>query len=132
MTNVEILDIIKDVFSDYVIEESTWTKYNVTYSRFLIKTWSEKLKSNFKIAEVKNRLVGTVVFENVWVIVFNNYISQEFEFDIRNKTHLEMIRDWNDEYSKVYQKNNELLSQYNRIKKDYKSELRDYQLKKLL
>lgn len=132
MTNVEILDIIKDVFSDYVIEESTWTKYNVTYSRFLIKTWSEKLKSNFKIAEVKNRLVGTVVFENVWVIIFNNYISQEFEFDIRNKTHLEMIRDWNDEYSKVYQKNNELLSQYNRIKKDYKSELRDYQLKKLL
>lgn len=132
MTNVEILDIIKDVFSDYVIEESTWTKYNVTYSRFLIKTWSEKLKSNFKIAEVKNRLVGTVVFENVWVIIFNNYISQEFEFDIRSKTHLEMIRDWNDEYSKVYQKNNELLSQYNRIKKDYKSELRDYQLKKLL
>lgn len=132
MNSVEILDIIKDVFSDYVIEESTWTKYNVTYSRFLIKTWSEKLKSNFKIAEVKNRLVGTVVFENVWVIVFNNYISQEFEFDIRNKTHLEMIRDWNDEYSKVYQKNNELLSQYNRIKKDYKSELRDYQLKKLL
>ena len=132
MTNVEILDIIKDVFSDYVIEESTWTKYNVTYSRFLIKTWSEKLKSNFKIAEVKNRLVGTVVFENVWVIIFNNYISQEFEFDIRNKTHLEMIRDWNDEYSKVYQKNNELLSQYGRIKLDYKSELRDYQLKKLL
>lgn len=132
MTNVEILDIIKDVFSDYVIEESTWTKYNVTYSRFLIKTWSEKLKSNFKIAEVKNRLVGTVVFENVWVIIFNNYISQEFEFDIRNKTHLEMIRDWNDEYWRVYQKNNELLSQYNRIKKDYKSELRDYQLKKLL
>jgi hypothetical protein len=132
MNSVEILDIVKDVFSDYVIEESTWTKYDVTYSRFLIKTWSEKLKSNFKIAEVKNRLVGTVVFENVWVIIFNNYISQDFEFDIRNKTHLEMIRDWNDEYSKVYQKNNELLSQYNRIKKDYKSELRDYQLKKLL
>ena len=132
MNSVEILDIVKDVFSDYVIEESTWTKYNVTYSRFLIKEWNERLKSNFKIAEVKNRLVGTVVFENVWVIVFNNYISQEFEFDIRNKTHLEMIRDWNDEYSKVYQKNNELLSQYNRIKKDYKSELRDYQLKKLL
>lgn len=132
MNSVEILDIIKDVFSDYVIEESTWTKYNTTYQRFVIKTWSEKLKSNFKIAEVKNRLVGTVVFENVWIIVFNNYISQDFEFDIRNKTHLEMIRDWNDEYSKVYQKNNELLSQYNRIKKDYKSELRDYQLKKLL
>ena len=132
MNSVEILDIVKDVFSDYVIEESTWTKYDVTYSRFLIKTWSEKLKSNFKIAEVKNRLVGTVVFENVWVIVFNNYISQEFEFDIKNKTQLEMIRDWNDEYSKVYQKNNELLSQYNRIKNNFKEELRDYQLKKLL
>jgi hypothetical protein len=132
MNNVEILDIIKDVFSDYVIEESTWAKYNVTYSRFLIKTWSEKLKSNFKIAEVKNRLVGTVVFENVWVIVFNNYISQDFEFDIESKGQLEMIRDWNDEYSRVYRENNELLSQYNRIKKDYKSELRDYQLKKLL
>ena len=132
MNSVEILDIIKDVFSDYVIEESTWTKYDVTYPRFLIKEWSERLKYNFKIAEVKNRLVGTVVFENVWFIVFNNYLSQEFEFDIKSKTHLEMIRDWNDEYSKVYQKNNELLSQYNRIKKDYKSELRDYQLKKLL
>lgn len=132
MNSVEILDIIKDVFSDYVIEESTWTKYDVTYPRFLIKEWSERLKYNFKIAEVKNRLVGTVVFENVWFIVFNNYLSQEFEFDIKSKTHLEMIRDWNDEYSKVYQKNNELLSQYNRIKKDYKSELRDHQLNKLL
>ena len=132
MTNVEILDIIKDVFSDYVIEESTWSKYDVTYPRFLIKEWSERLKSNFKIAEVKNRLVGTVVFENVWVIVFNNYISQDFEFDIESKSQLEMIRDWNNEYSRVYRENNELLSQYNRIKKDYKSELRDYQLKKLL
>ena len=132
MNSVEILDIIKDVFSDYVIEESTWTKYDVTYPRFLIKEWSERLKSNFKIAEVKNRLVGTVVFENVWFIVFNNYLSQEFEFDVKSKTHLEMIRDWNDEYSKVYQKNNELLSQYNRIKNNFKEELRDYQLKKLL
>ena len=132
MNNVQILDIIKDVFSDYVIEESTWSKYNTTYQRFFIKTWSEKLKSNFKIAEVKNRLVGTVVFENVWVIVFNNYISQDFEFDIESKSQLEMIRDWNNEYSRVYRENNELLSQYNRIKKDYKSELRDYQLKKLL
>jgi len=132
MNSVEILDIVKDVFSDYVIEESTWSKYAVTYPRFVIKTWSERLNTSFTMAEVKNLLVGTVVFENVWVIVFNNYISQEFEFDIKNKTQLEMIRDWNDEYSKVYQKNNELLSQYNRIKNNFKEELRDYQLKKLL
>ena len=132
MNSIEILDIIKDVFSDYVIEESTWSKYDVTYPRFLIKTWSERLNTSFTMAEVKNLLVGTSVFEKDWVIVFKQYISRDFEFDIESKGQLEMIRDWNDEYSKVYQKNNELLSQYNRIKKDYKSELRDYQLKKLL
>lgn len=132
MNSVEILDIIKDVFSDYVIEESTWTKYNVTYPRFVIKTWSERLNTSFTMAEIKNLLVGTVVFEKAWVIVFKQYISRDFEFDIESKSQLEMIRDWNNEYSRVYRENNELLSQYNRIKKDYKSELRDYQLKKLL
>lgn len=132
MNSIEILDIVKDVFSDYVIEESTWSKYDVTYPRFLIKTWSERLNTSFTMAEVKNLLVGTSVFEKDWVIVFKQYISRDFEFDIESRSHLEMIRDWNNEYWRVYLKNNELLSQYNRIKKDYKSELRDYQLKKLL
>lgn len=132
MNSVEILDIVKDVFHDYVIEESTWSKYDVTYPRFHIKTWSEKLNTSFTMAEVKNLLVGTSVFDKTWIIVFKGYISRDFEFEIESRSHLEMIRDWNDEYSVVYQKNNDLLSQYNRIKKDYKSELRDYQLKKLL
>ena len=132
MNSIEILDIVKDVFSDYVIEESTWSKYGVTYPRFLIKTWSERLNTSFTMAEVKNLLVGSVVFEKAWVIVFKQYISRDFEFNIESKGQLEMIRDWNDEYWRVYQKNNELLSQYGRIKLDYKSELRDYQLKKLL
>ena len=132
MNSIEILDIIKDVFSDYVIEESTWSKYGVTYPRFVIKTWSERLNTSFTMAEIKNLLVGTSVFEKAWVIVFKRYTTQKFEFDIESKSQLEMIRDWNNEYSRVYRENNELLSQYNRIKKDYKSELRDYQLKKLL
>jgi hypothetical protein len=42
------------------------------------------------------------------------------------------MKDWYEEYRELSESRNLLMTKYNRIKKNFKEELRDYQLNKLL
>jgi len=74
------------------------------------------------------------LFEDIWEIVFS-FTNKSFSFRIEKdfeRQSLEIMKEWYFEYEALSVKNNELLSKYNRIKNNFKEELRDYQLNKLL
>jgi hypothetical protein len=61
----------------------------------------------------------------------NRSFSFRIEKDFERQS-LEIMKEWYFEYEALSVKNNELLSKYSRIKNNFKEELRDHQLNKLL
>lgn len=134
MKSDEISILLKEVFDNFDIVEKTYDKYNVTYPSFYIKRYIPKFKSKFTIGLVKQVLVGTTTFEGVWEVSLS-FTNQTFIFKVEmgfEKQSLEIVKDWYDEYYKLSESINLLMTKYNRIRKNFKEELRDYQLNKLL
>ena len=134
MSEEEFLEILTDVFHEFDVVEKTYDKYNVTYSSFYIKRYIPKLKSKFAIGIVKQVLVGTTTFEGVWEVSLS-FTNETFFFKVEKgfeKQSLDIVKEWYFEYEALSVKNNELLNKYNRIRNNFKEELRDYQLNKLL
>ncbi len=134
MKSDEILILLKEVFFDHDIVESNYKKFNLTFDRFYIKRYIPKFKSKLSIAEVKQLLVGTTVIEDTWEVGLST-INQSFVFRIENgfeRQSLEIIKDWYEEYKKIDDARNLLMRKYSRIRKNFKEELRDYQLNKLV
>ena len=134
MSEKEFLEILTDVFHEFEIQSSSYSKYGKDYNKFYIKKFVPKLKGKFVISVVNQLLLGTTLFEDVWEIVFT-FTDKSFSFRIEKdfeRQSLEIMKEWYFEYEALSVKNNELLSKYNRIKNNFKEELRDYQLKKLL
>lgn len=134
MKSDEILILLKEVFFDHDIVESNYKKFNLTFDRFYIKRYIPKFKSKLSIAEVKQLLVGTTVVEDTWEVDLST-INQSFVFRIENgfeRQSLEIIKDWYEEYKKIDDARNLLMRKYSRIRKNFKEELRDYQLNKLV
>ncbi len=134
MKSDEILILLKEIFGDHEIVEGHYKKYNISYPVFYIRRNIPKFKSKLKIGELKQLVVGTTTFENCWELVFF-FHTQDFTFRIESefeKQSLEIIKDWYDEYRKVTDAKNILMAKYSRIRKNFKEELRDHQLNKLL
>ena len=134
MSEKEFLEILTDVFHEFEIKSSSYSKYNKDYTKFYIKKLVPRFKGKFSIAVVSQLLLGTTLFEDVWEIVFS-FTNKSFTFRIEKdfeRQSLEIVKEWSFEYEALSVKNNELLSKYNRIKNNFKEELRDYQLNKLL
>jgi hypothetical protein len=134
MKSDEILILLKEVFVDHDIVENNYKKFNLTFDRFYIKRYIPKFKSKLSIAEVKQLLVGTTVIEDTWEVDLST-INQSFVFRIENgfeRQSLEIIKDWYEEYKKIDDARNLLMRKYSRIRKNFKEELRDYQLNKLV
>jgi hypothetical protein len=134
MKSDEILILLKEVFNNFDIVEKTYDKYNVTYSSFYIKRYIPKFKSKFSIGIVKQLSVGTTIFEGVWEVSLS-FTNETFIFKVEmgfEKQSLEIMKDWYEEYRELSESRNLLMTKYNRIKKNFKEELRDYQLNKLL
>ena len=134
MSEKEFLEILTDVFHEFEIKSSSYSKYNKDYTKFYIKKLVPRFKGKFSIAVVSQLLLGTTLFEDVWEIVFT-FTDKSFSFRIEKdfeRQSLEIMKEWYFEYEALSVKNNELLSKYNRIKNNFKEELRDYQLNKLL
>ena len=134
MSEEEFLEILTDVFHEFEIKSSSYSKYNKDYTKFYIKKLVPRFKGKFRIAVVSQLLLGTTLFEDVWEIVFS-FMNQSFSFRIEKdfeRQSLEIMKEWYFEYEALSVKNNELLNKYNRIRNNFKEELRDHQLNKLL
>jgi hypothetical protein len=134
MKSDEILILLKEIFGDHEIVEGHYKKYNISHPIFYLKRNISKFKSKLKIGELKQLVVGTTTFENCWELVFF-FHNQDFTFRIESefeRQSLEIIKDWYDEYRKVTDAKNILMTKYSRIRKNFKEELRDHQLNKLL
>ena len=134
MKSDEILILLKEVFDDYDIVKNDYKKFNLTFDHFYIKRYIPRFKSKFAIGEVKQLLVGTTVIEDTWEVVLST-VNQSFVFKIEGgfeRQSLEIIKDWYEEYKKIDDARNLLMSKYIRIRKDFKEELREHQLNKLL
>ena len=134
MSEEEFLEILTDVFHEFEIKSSSYSKYNKDYTKFYIKKLVPRFKGKFSIAVVSQLLLGTTLFEDVWEIVFS-FTNKSFSFRIEKdfeRQSLEIMKEWYFEYEALSVKNNELLSKYSRIKNNFKEELRDHQLNKLL
>ena len=134
MKSDEILILLKEVFDKFDIVEKTYDKYNVTYSSFYIKRYIPKFKSKFAIGIVKQLSVGTTTFEGVWEVSLS-FTNESFIFKVEDgfeKQSLEIMKDWYEEYRELSESRDLLITKYTKIKKNFKEELRDYQLNKLL
>ena len=134
MSEKEFLEILTDVFHEFEIQSSSYSKYGKDYNKFYIKKLVPRFKGKFSIAVVNQLLLGTTLFEDVWEIVFT-FTDKSFSFRIEKdfeRQSLEIMKEWYFEYDALSIRSNELLSKYNRIKNNFKEELRDHQLNKLL
>jgi len=134
MKSDEILILLKEVFEEHDIVESNYKKFNLTFDRFYIKRYIPKFKSKLSIGEVKQLLIGTTLIEDTWEVILST-VNQSFVFKIERgfeRQSLEIIKDWYDEYKKIDDSRNLLMSKYSRIRKNFKEELREHQLNKLL
>ena len=134
MSEKEFLEILTDVFHEFEIKSSSYSKYGKDYTKFYIKKLVPRFKGKFSIAVVNQLLLGTTIFEDVREIVFT-FTDKSFSFKIEKdfeRQSLEIAKEWYFEYEALSVKNNELLNKYNRIRNNFKEELRDHQLNKLL
>ena len=134
MSEKEFLEILTDVFHEFEIKSSSYSKYGKDYTKFYIKKLVPRFKGKFSIAVVNQLLLGTTIFEDVREIVFT-FTDKSFSFKIEKdfeRQSLEIAKEWYFEYDALSIRSNELLSKYNRIKNNFKEELRDHQLNKLL
>ena len=134
MSEKEFLEILTDVFHEFEIQSSSYSKYGKDYTKFYIKKLVPRFKGKFSIAVVNQLLLGTTIFEDVREIVFT-FTDKSFSFKIEKdfeRQSLEIAKEWYFEYDALSIRSNELLSKYNRIKNNFKEELRDHQLNKLL
>lgn len=134
MSEKEFLEILTDVFHEFEIQSSSYSKYGKDYNKFYIKKLVPRFKGKFSIAVVNQLLLGTTIFEDVREIVFT-FTDKSFSFKIEKdfeRQSLEIAKEWYFEYDALSIRSNELLSKYNRIKNNFKEELRDHQLNKLL
>ena len=134
MTEDEIFYIIKEVYSEKNFEIDK-TKFSFlgkpNYTSFRVKKYSDKFKNFYTHIKVQNKVIGNKIIDDHWVVIGSN-LSSEYEIDFNSVLSLQMFKEWFDELLEAEKKTIELKTQFNKMKRDFKSELRDYQLKKLL
>jgi hypothetical protein len=134
MTEDEVFDIIKDVYFEENFEINK-AKYaflgKPNYTSFRIKKYNNKFKGFYTHVRIQNKVLGNQILNDHWVVIGCN-ISNEYEIDFDSVLSLQMFKDWFDELLEAEKKVDHLKSRFNKMKRNFKSELRDYQLKKLL
>ena len=63
MSEEEFLEILTDVFHEFEIKSSSYSKYNKDYTKFYIKKLVPRFKGKFSIAVVNQLFLGTTLFE---------------------------------------------------------------------
>ena len=85
MTEDEIFDIIKKVYYEENFEIDK-TKFSFlgkpNYTSFRVKKYNDKFKGSFTHVKIQNKVLGTKILDDHWVVIGCN-ISSEYEIDLK-------------------------------------------------